>query len=361
MSAVEGDAVGDSGVDSANETVTDQPHWTWVTPRRVVYAICWLLILLGAVAVPMPFFAIAPGNAIDVASLIEIEGQEVTPLDGETALLAVTLRRPSIAELGLARLDGNSELVPLGRYLPPGEEDEDYFARQANVFDDAFGVSAAVALRAGGFDVQVRSSPMIVGVIPAGPSDGLLMNGDLVTSINGVAVSTAEDLVAQAGLLEAGDAAELNVDRGTTSIQVRVTAAQAARMARPGLGVMVDTSPRSVELPFEVNLVEGVSIGGPSAGLMFTLTVYDLVSPENLLAGRRVTGTGTMGIDGRVDRIGSIRQKVVAAIDGGFDVFLAPRSQAADARAAAGDRILVIGVDTFAQALEGLRETPAAN
>lgn len=333
-------------------------RFTLLTPRRLLYTGLWFVVLLGAILVPMPFFTVSPGTPVELDELIVVEGQPTTPLRGEAALLAVTLRRPSVVEVVLARFDDRDDLVPQERYLRQGTEDEDYFAQQAKVFASSIDVAAAVALDAAGFDVRIRSSPLVLEVLANGPSAGLLRAGDLVVQVNGVEVATADDLVQQAQQLEAGDVATLVVERRGELVEVEVTAGQAPRMARPGLGVTVDTTPRDVALPFDVHLADGVSIGGPSAGLMFAVTIYDLVSDEDLLDGRLVTGTGTIEVDGSVGRIGSIRQKVTAAIDAGYDVFLAPTSQAVEAREAAGDDIVVIGIDRFADALAALRERP---
>lgn len=331
---------------------------TVLTPRRIIYGFCIGLLLIAALVVPMPFFALTPGSAVEVADLIEIEGHTVTELDGSSALLAVNLRRPSLVELAWARMDAGSEIVPLSHYVPAGQEDEDYFKDQADVFTDTFAIAAAVALRAADLDVVIQSSPKVVGVLPNGPSADVLMAGDLVLRINGTAVQTADELVIEARHLADGDEVSLQVQRGDDVLELSLTAGQAPRMERPGLGISVDTSPHDVILPFDVHLADHVRIGGPSAGLLFSLTVYDLVAQENLLAGRRVTGTGTIDVDGRVGRIGAIRQKVAGAVRDGYQIFLAPRGQAEEAREEAGDRILVIGVDTFAEALEALRDAP---
>lgn len=329
-----------------------------ITTRRLVYGLCWLVLAIAAATVPLPFFALSPGTVVPIAPLVEVEGQEVTELDGDTALLAVIITRPSLLSLLDARLDERVDVEPVERFVPSGVEQDEYFDRQQSLFDDSFGISAAVALRAAGFDVQVVSLPQIVQVLPDSPADGVLQVGDLVRTINGVDVATAEELVDQARLLAAGDPVSLVLDRRGEVVEAELVAGRVGRMTRPGLGVSVDTTPQSVQLPFDVRLVDGVDIGGPSAGLMVALTIYDLVAEEDLLQGRRVTGTGSLGLDGGVGRIGSIQQKVYAAQDAGFQIFLAPASQAAEAQEAAGPGLLVIPVETFADALTALREAP---
>jgi PDZ domain-containing protein len=129
-----------------------------------------------------------------------------------------------------------------------------------------------------------------------------------------------------------------------------VTPAVLASTGRSGLGVVVATAGLRVNLPVEVTVDAG-KIGGPSAGLLTGLTVYDRLSSADLAAGRTIAGTGTLDLDGDVGPIGGIEEKTRAAVAAGADLFLAPADQADDAREEADGRVEVIGVRTFGEAL----------
>jgi PDZ domain-containing protein len=107
-------------------------------------------------------------------------------------------------------------------------------------------------------------------------------------------------------------------------------------------------------LPFPVRIVPQKIVGGPSAGLMFALTVYDLVSPGDLTGGRKIAGTGTISLDGTVGPIGGVERKVVAAELAGAEYFLSPPENYAAALAAARD-IQVVRVATAEEAIAFLR------
>jgi PDZ domain-containing secreted protein len=111
-----------------------------------------------------------------------------------------------------------------------------------------------------------------------------------------------------------------------------------------------------VEPEVEADFSTG-KIAGPSAGLVLSLALYDRLTPDDLTAGRRIAGTGTIGCSGRVSPVGGVEQKVAAAAGVGADVFLVPARNAAEARAAAGD-IEILPVRSFADAL-GLLEDRA--
>ena len=109
-----------------------------------------------------------------------------------------------------------------------------------------------------------------------------------------------------------------------------------------------------IELPYPVQIDAG-QIGGPSAGMMIALAVYDLADPQDLTGGRVITGTGTIDLNGAVGPVGGVALKVHAAIDAGADLFLTPPAEAAPAPAAAGDRIRVVPVSTLQQAIQALQ------
>ena len=123
----------------------------------------------------------------------------------------------------------------------------------------------------------------------------------------------------------------------------------------PRIGVLVQTAVDELLLPIDITLTPGVRIGGPSAGLMVGLTVYDLVADEDLLRGRRVAGTGTLDIDGVVGPVGGVPEKTLAAIAAGYDVLLVPAAETAATQRLADGRIDVIGVATLDEAIDRLR------
>jgi PDZ domain-containing protein len=130
---------------------------------------------------------------------------------------------------------------------------------------------------------------------------------------------------------------------------VHTTREVCAGSKRPLVGIgMVDA------FPFAVNMASG-DVGGPSAGLMWALGLYDLLTPGDLTGGKIVAGTGTIDIDGRVGPIGEIRDKVVAAERSGASLFLVPRSNLKELRGVDHGDMRIVAVDTFDEALNAVR------
>jgi Lon-like protease len=157
---------------------------------------------------------------------------------------------------------------------------------------------------------------------------------------------------------EAGDELTLTVRHAGGEREVTVTLAAFGGVDEPRLGVAIETAVDELRLPFEIALDPGVRIGGPSAGLMVALTIYDLLSAEDLLAGRTVVGTGSLDADGRVGPVGGVPEKMLAAAEFGADVVLVPALQFDEALTTAPEDLVVIGVGDLDEALDALRRDP---
>lgn len=313
------------------------------------------LVVSAALTVPMPYVEYVPGGATPIAPLVEIGGVEVTELDGETALLTVRLTRQPLAQLLLVALDADRSVLPTARVYPSGVDRQDYLAQERERFSRQFDVAAAVGAQAAGFPLEVVTEVVVLEVLVDGPSDGRLAPGDTVIAVDGEPLTSGAALAARIESAEPGDTVTLRVRHAGTERDERITLRALEDGGPARIGVLVQTAIDALVLPFDIVLTPGIRIGGPSAGMMVEVTVYDLLAAEDLLAGRRVAGTGTLDIDGRVGEVGGVREKTLAAIDAGYDVLLVPAGAAAEAERFAEGRIRVVGVTTLAEALEALR------
>ncbi|MFP5308869.1 MAG: PDZ domain-containing protein [Actinomycetes bacterium] len=310
------------------------------------------IVLLAALLVPMPLVAFAPGGADDVAELVTID-TETTELSGTYDLLTIRLLQPSLVGTVQALLSPDRELQLRQAVIPDDVDEEDYFRLQQQQFGRAFRTAVAVGASHAGLDVRLQTRPIVLNVLSGGPASGRLEPGDLVLEADGTAVFDADELIATLSMLSPGDRVELVVDRGGEQLDVTVTAQRIPQLDRAGLGIVLETTANDVELPFEAELAD-TTIGGPSAGMMIALTVFDLLSEVDLAAGRHVAGTGTIDADGNVGPIGGVVEKVAAAETAGADILLVPAAQLEAAQAAAPAGLRVIGVATLADAIDAL-------
>lgn len=319
--------------------------------RRVLSVVPVLTALVVLAAVPMPMFAVGPGPARDVIPRIRVDRVRVHEPTGQLLLTTVSLRRPSALRAVAAWLDTYVDVVPERQILPPGVSEAEDAAIQRSQMDESKLTAASVALervtdypRAHGAGALVRT------VEPGSPAEGHLFPGDLIVRIDGTPVTSPADAVARVRAAAPGGTIEVVVrvdDRHTRTVPLRPRGTSGGP---PRIGAELIAN-----FPFPV-VIESGEIGGPSAGMMWALGLVDLLTPGGLTGGRRIAGTGTIDLAGRVGAIGGIGQKVVAADRSGADVFLVPRADLAAARAA-DPGLELVPVDDLEDALDYLLST----
>lgn len=340
----------------------------WRLPARTVVLLVAGLsaVVLAAViaALPVPYVVFSPGPVRDTLGqnaegqdLIVIEGAETFPTEGRLDLTTIRvaggpLGRVSVLDAVQAYLDGSRSLRPVESVYPPDETREE--AREASTAQMvAAQQSAAVAaLLALGEDVPADLRISGFGGNPA--AEAVLQTEDVVTAVDGTTVAGSGALVDALQAYAPGDVVDVEVRRGEETITEPVELAS-AEDGTVILGVLIAPE---YELPFEVTYDVG-GIGGPSAGLMFSLGIYDKLTEGPLAGGAHVAGTGTMSDDGTVGPIDGVQQKLVGASDAGAAWFLAPASNCADVVGAVPSGLQVTAVATLEEAVTAVEAIAA--
>jgi Lon-like protease len=323
-----------------------------------------LLLVSAAVIVPLPVFLESPGLVLGLGERVKVGAPEGSqPLDGDYLLTTVYLAPGTTMRVVSAWFDPTTRVLRAEDVLPPGQNSQRFFDRQQAIFSETAAEAAAVGLHGAGFDVGPEDlhgdGVLIVQTVPGSAAESLLLPDDVIVRVNGRPVETLGGLRSAVAAVRPGDPVRLTLHRAARTIEVTVRPRPVPgfRNQRPILGVEAHTLHERIHLPVPVKVDSG-NIGGPSAGLMIALTVFDKVDPVDLAHGRRIAGTGTIALEGgQVGPIGGIQQKVLAATRQGVDVFLAPAEQLAEASKGLppGSRMKLIGVDTFTQAVNALK------
>ena len=337
------------------------PHRPGQRPRRsrlriALYAGSLAILVAAAGFAPLPLLRYVPGTPQELPDLIQIAGTETTEVEGRAALLTVLLDPVTPLQAVGVLLDPATSLTPIEAVAPEGGLTPDFFAAQREQFSRTFEIAGGVGAEAAGVEVSMSTTALIRAVVEGGPADGTLRIGDEVRSVDGEPIDDAAQLKAITSEAEAGDELTMVLQHphgGEREVTIPLDVVPAT--GDVGLGVMVETVSDRVELPFDLALSD-TRIGGPSAGLMTALTVYDLLADEDLIAGRTVVGTGTIGPGGAVGPVGGVASKTRAAVAYGADVVLVPAPQVEEALATSPPNgVQVVGVATFDDALEALR------
>lgn len=324
-------------------------------------AVGLIVVLLWPVKVP--YYAMSPGPVEDVEDLITVTDTEVFPLEGTWYLLTVGLREVNAFEWFEARyLDDTVDLVERDVIRPPGVTQEQVTRTNLQAMDGSIDTAIYVALERLGYDVTfIGDGVEVLQVVEGSPAFGAIEVGDRFTTVEGVPVSTSDDAAAAIRSHAIGDTITLGGTRadqgdggGRTPLTVEITLAEHPDIpGAPLVGVVFDTVNLDLALPFDVRVDSG-NIGGPSAGMTYTLTILDLLTPGDLTKGHVIAGTGTIHFDETVGAIGGVRQKVFAARAVGAEIVFVPVDNYEDALTAGGDGIAIVAVATLQDALDYL-------
>jgi PDZ domain-containing protein len=332
--------------------------------RRSWPAILAVLVLAVAVALvwawrtPSGYFILWPDKAHPAAVYLHIPGGK--PPAAGTGFYFVDvheLEANKLEELWGRYLVGGATLIPARDVVLPGESEKQRVHQDFQAMDTSQVVAEAVAERALGRNVTIRHLGALVEQVSPGlpAARAGVVAGDVITAVDGHPVHSAADLVHFTRGLHPGDTAGYTFGRAGTKRLRTVASGDGKHHAI--IGVAVGDDVRIGHVPVRVHYTIS-GIGGPSAGLAFALEIYDSLSGRHLLDGHKIAATGELDPLGDVIEIGGAKQKALGAIDAGADTFIVPKANVADARKAAGDKLRVIGVSTFAQALRVIRSLP---
>jgi PDZ domain-containing secreted protein len=240
-------------------------------------------------------------------------------------------------------IDPAQDVFPVDDIFDPQVTQEQVAEENAIQMEGSQEEATAVALRAIGKDVPTHIA--IASITDSSKAKGLLKVRDRLESIDDEPVTTAQSVRDALQKSSPGDTVSLIVTRDGKEVTVEVPTV-AGQGGRTALGVLL-----GLDHDFTAQVtIDAGTIGGPSAGLMFSLGIFDKVTNGALTGGQNIAGTGTIDGSGKVGPIGGIRQKLVGAKQGGANYFLAPADNCDEVRGAVPDGLQAVRVATFADA-----------
>jgi PDZ domain-containing protein len=318
--------------------------------RRFAFLVPVLGVLFVAGYVLLPYYALGPGPVHEVEPLIRVTGAERYPSEGRFVLTSVVFRQ--LTGLGVvgAWLDPDRSVVPREQVYPSGETVEVERERAISQMDRSKLDATYVVMRELTDYPKERGDGVLVESVVAGcAADGELYPGDLIRAIDGRPVDSVREASDAIGAAPSGSSLTFDVTVDGEPETVSLVREPCGGESDPLVGVsLINDFPVSVQISSE-------GIGGPSAGLMWALGLYDLLTEADLTGGRTIAGTGELGLDGTVYPIGGIEEKIAAAADAGASVFLVPEGNEPAARAAGDRGMELVTVATFDDALAYLQ------
>lgn len=349
-----GNDLGDAPLEAPAQPLAQRPHTPSI--RSVVMALSGMtsaLLIALLVVLPAPFMIETAGPTFDVfdgevegTTLVTVDGATTYASSGELRLTTVAVSHTSDTPFSLGPVV-RAWLDPASIVYPdiPVERNREEAVQQEWISSQEMASVAAL----GELGTAVPAEIRVADFSPGSRAEGKLMVDDIIVSVDGKEILTLPDLSAAIGAHAPGDKVTVVVARAGEDITTTFPTIQ-AQSGKTLMGVAIDPT---FDMPYSVN-VEIDHVGGPSAGLIFSLAIVDLLTPQDELQGAKVAGTGTISPGGDVGPIGGIPLKMIGARRAGADWFLAPESNCSEVVGHIPAGLRVVSVATLSEAYDAI-------
>lgn len=324
--------------------------WGAVPLLALSYLISAPTVPFTSIPLTVPYAAEGPGPTYNTLAdyqdkqIVHITGTDVDPTDGHLNMTTVSVRTQMALAQAMSRwLFSDDTLVPIETIFPPNMSQDEVNQQNQLAFSDSESAATLAAYTYLGRPTVIE----VADVMPDAPAKDLVTTGDRIVKVDGVDVESPSKLRELVSGKNPGDTVTIGFAGGESR---EVKLGENPHTKKGYLGITMTSVPAD-NTKIEYNLED---IGGPSAGLMFSLAVVDKLSPGSLTGGKFIAGTGTIKEDGQVGPIGGITHKVRAAKDAGAEVFLTPAANCAEAQSAKVDGITLLKVNTLSEAVSQL-------
>ena len=289
---------------------------------------CWTLFILIVLTIvglnwPLPnYFIESPGTADSLKNFVTVDGKKDTQ-KGTFMLTTVRLSQATPYKVLKARQHSFDEVIPRAELMSNQTSNAQYNQLQKYYMETAENTAAEVALKLAHKPYKMKYQGIYVMDFSQGSNfKNKLQVGDLITAVNGHHFNSAKETIDYIQSQKVGQEVTVQYERQGKTGEAKGKLTSLEGTKKPGLGIILVTKPE-VSSPIKIKINAG-DIGGPSAGLMFTLETYEMLTHKDLRHGRKIAGTGEIAPNGEVGRIGGIDKKVVAASKAGATIFFAP-------------------------------------
>jgi Lon-like protease len=346
-----------------------QPTVTPVPGRRrrsfrssdLVIVLLIVVVVLGILElIPANEYMLLPGQALPIQPMISVKGYPAPHSRGSLYMTDVSLYKVNhLLEELYGKLNPEADLEK-AQDVSGGLSDAQYQKLNQQLMADSINKAEAAALAAArGYRIHFSpNGPEVLLLMSGSPAARVLKPGDFIYAINGRRTRLAQQVFPIIRRMKPGDFVRLELVRRGKHLQVRIkTVASTNGKPTPnGKTPMIGVYVRDeIVFPIKISINAG-DIGGPSAGLMFSLGIVQRLKQDDITHGCKVAGTGTINYDGTVGPIGGAKQKILAARNAGAQYFFVP--DVADNRDPAiknRGSVTVVPVKALRQALSFLR------
>ncbi|MFZ0578876.1 MAG: SepM family pheromone-processing serine protease [Psychrobacillus psychrotolerans] len=291
--------------------------------RNPIILLFIVVIVLALGFYPMDSYISKPGGAYELEPFVEVDGGDQDD-EGTLSLLTIALAKATPLTYAFAKITDNQKIYKANEIRQEDEDETEYNVRQLKLMSNSQFNAISVAFNRANKPYTISNNGIFIfNVVDESAADGILEAGDKILQMDDIGELTEESIRTYLTGKGEGDVIRLKVERDGKQLDKEVSLKTIPGVLEtPSIGISY-TADKKVETTPVVH-INSEDIGGPSAGLMFTLEILNQLLPEDITKGYKIAGTGEMGPDGTVGRIGGIDLKVIAADNKDMEIMFAP-------------------------------------
>lgn len=291
--------------------------------RNPIILLFIVVIVLALGFYPIDSYISKPGGAYELEPFVEVDGGDQDD-EGTLSLLTIALAKATPLTYAFAKITDNQKIYKANEIRQEDEDETEYNVRQLKLMSNSQFNAISVAFNRANKPYTISNNGIFIfNVVDDSAADGILEAGDKILQMDDIGELTEESIRTYLTGKGEGDVIRLKVERDGKQLDKEVSLKTIPGVLEtPSIGISY-TADKKVETTPVVH-INSEDIGGPSAGLMFTLEILNQLLPEDITKGYKIAGTGEMGPDGTVGRIGGIDLKVIAADNKDMEIMFAP-------------------------------------
>lgn len=290
-------------------------------PIKYILLFLLAIIITASIVLPIPYYIERPGVPTHLNELVTVNGKR-DEAAGSYSLTSVAIFQATVFQTLKAQFEPFSDVLSEKELF--GDATGEEYSQMQQYFMESSQNSAieqALTLANKPFEFEFKGV-YVMNVDPASNFFNQISVGDTVIKVDGKTFKSSPEFMAYVQGKEVGDTVSITFLHNEEEKEATGALMELPSNKKAGIGItLIDHTAIASDEKIEFHVE---NIGGPSAGMMFTLQIYDQLTGNNLRQGRDIAGTGTMNLDGTIGRIGGIDKKIAGSVAADVDIFFAP-------------------------------------
>lgn len=320
-----------------------------VIKENFVFILAMILVVLLSY-VKLPYYILAPGGIINITDRVEMEEYQKES-KGSINMLYVSEYKATPVMYLYSKIMKYDIEKNSSRQISDESMDE-IKEREILMRDNSLDMAIIAAYQEAGKDISIKNKKNIV----VGTTENNDFKvGDVILLVDGTECDGVKEIREIINTKNVGDPVTFKIERDNKDIEIEAEVYEEDNTKVVGIVVMTDYE---YNLSPEINIKFKKSESGASGGAMLALTIYNAITEEDIIKGRKISGTGTISADGTVGEIDGIKYKVMGAYKNNMDIVFVPSSnyeEALKTKKKYNYHIEIVKVDNLKDIIEYLK------